>query len=88
MDTFEKQCQSCGMPLEGGKKSGTEKDGSKSKMYCELCYKNGAFITPDMTLEQMKKVLDDTIGKQGLRGKFIAWIGKMQLPSLKRWKKA
>ncbi len=75
------------MPLKNGEVSGSEKDGSKSKMYCELCYKDGAFITPDMTLEEMKKILDDTIGKEGLRGKFIAWMGKMQLPSLKRWKK-
>lgn len=75
------------MPLKNGEVSGTEKDGSKSKTYCELCYKDGAFITPDMTLDEMKQVLDDTIGKEGLRGKFIAWIGKMQLPSLRRWKK-
>jgi hypothetical protein len=86
MDTFEKQCQSCGMPLEDGKKSGTESNGELSKTYCVLCYKDGAFISPDLTLNDMKKILDDTIGKEGLRGKFIAWMGKMQLPSLKRWK--
>jgi hypothetical protein len=39
-----------------------------------------------MTIEEMKEVIDNTVGKEGLRGKFIAWMGKKQLPSLKRWK--
>ncbi|MBE0574057.1 zinc ribbon domain-containing protein [Candidatus Dojkabacteria bacterium] len=86
MEAFEKQCQSCGMPLENGKKSGTEADGSPSKLYCTYCYKDGKFLQPDMTLEEMKKVLDTTIGKEGLKGKFLAFFGKMQLKSLKRWK--
>jgi hypothetical protein len=88
MSQFEKQCQSCGMPLEGGEKSGTEKDGSKSTMYCEYCYKDGSFVTPNMTMEEMKDVLDNTIGKQGLKGKIFAWMGKKQLPRLKRWQDA
>ncbi len=83
---YEKQCQSCGMPLEDGKNSGTEKDGSKSKKYCSYCYKDGAFVSPDMTIEEMKQVLDDTIGKEGIKGKILAWLGKMQLPKLERWK--
>ena len=83
---FEKQCQSCGMPLKNGEVSGTEKDGSKSNKYCELCYEKGKFKSPDMTIEEMKKILDDTVGKEGLKGKFLAWMGKMQLPSLERWK--
>ncbi|MBI2356883.1 zinc ribbon domain-containing protein [Candidatus Dojkabacteria bacterium] len=86
MDKFEKQCQSCGMPLEEGKKSGSEIDGSLSKMFCVNCYQEGKFTQPDLTLDGMKLVLDNTIGKEGLRGKIIAFLGKMQLPSLKRWK--
>lgn len=85
MQEFKRQCQSCGMPLENGKKSGKEADGSKSSKYCEYCYKDGEFISPDMTIEEMKQILDDTVGKRGLSGKFLAWMGKMQLPSLERW---
>lgn len=83
---FYKQCQSCGMPLKDGQVSGTEADGTKSLMYCELCYKDGHFITEDMTLDQMKKIVDDAL-------KEIGWIwpmrklALMQIPSLKRWKK-
>ncbi|KXK26861.1 MAG: putative zinc ribbon domain protein [candidate division WS6 bacterium OLB20] len=85
-EKFENQCQSCGMPLRGGAVSGTEADGSKSRMYCEMCYKDGAFIDPDMTLDEMRRMLDETVGREGLKGKFLAFMGKMQLPGLKRWK--
>lgn len=57
-----KQCQSCGMPLytkRVGDCRGTEKDGSKSEKWCSLCYKNGTFIGPDCTLDEMKKIVDD-----------------------------
>lgn len=87
MKEFAKQCQSCGMPLKKGENSGLEKDGCKSRKYCVLCFENGEFKSPDMTIDEMKKVLDDTIGKEGIRGKFIAWVGKMQIPKLERWKK-
>lgn len=86
MKNFERQCQSCGMPLKNGKVSGTEANGEPSTMYCELCYRDGKFLNPDMTIEEMKEIIDNTVGKEGLKGKFIAWMGKKQLPSLKRWK--
>ena len=86
METYERFCQSCSMPLEEGKQSGTEKNGEKSKLYCHYCYEDGEYTDPNMTLEKMKNILDETIGKEGLKGKFLAWIGKMTLPSLKRWK--
>ena len=42
-----KFCQSCGFPLKKDKQGGgTEKDGSISKKYCSMCYKNGEFLTP------------------------------------------
>ena len=87
MQTFEKQCQSCGMPLVNSKNAGKEKDGTPCAMYCVMCYNNGEFVNPNMTLDEMKKVLDNTIGKEGFRGKVIAWLGKMQLKTLKRWKR-
>ncbi|NDE48098.1 MAG: hypothetical protein EB019_03895, partial [Actinobacteria bacterium] len=36
-----KQCQSCGMPLQTEKSGdcrGSEKNGSKSEKWCQLCY--------------------------------------------------
>ncbi len=89
MQQFERQCQSCGMPLNGGKRSGTEKDGSKSLMYCELCYTDGKFITPEMTLDEMKVVIDNALKAKGGIWSFTPMrsMAKMQLPKLGRWKK-
>lgn len=82
---YEKFCQSCSMPLEEGKQSGTESDGSKSLKYCHYCYDRGEFLQPDMTIADMRKILDETIGSKGVSGKFKAWMGKMTLPRLERW---
>lgn len=84
-----KQCQSCGMPLQtkkAGDCRGTETDGSKSELWCNLCYANGSFAGPDCTLEEMKKIVDDALVKNG-SGKLMRWMAQKQLPSLKRWKK-
>lgn len=85
---MSKQCQSCGMPLftkKAGDCRGTEADGSKSDQWCSLCYQNGAFVMPDCTLEQMKKIVDDALIENG-SGKLMRWLAQKQLPHLARWK--
>jgi len=44
-------CGSCGMPLLEPADAGTEADGSPSEEYCVHCYRDGAFVEPDLTLE-------------------------------------
>ncbi len=86
---MSKQCQSCGMPLQtkkAGDCRGTEQDGSKSEKWCNLCYVNGAFIGGDCTLDEMKKIVDDALIKNG-SGRLMRWLAQKQLPSLERWKK-
>lgn len=85
MSEYEKQCQSCGMPLKDGAESGTEASGEKSKEYCHYCYQNGSFTEPNITLEEFQKLNDERMKASGVNW-FIRWMGKMQLPSLKRWK--
>ena len=83
-----KQCQSCGMPLQtkkAGDCRGTEANGSKSEKWCKLCYENGKFIGPDCTLEEMRKIVDDALIKNG-SGRLMRWMAQKQLPSLERWK--
>ncbi|WP_298818185.1 zinc ribbon domain-containing protein [uncultured Roseibium sp.] len=50
------KCQSCGMPLSkdpnGG---GLEADGSRSSLYCSLCYDNGGFRHPEMNLQEFQE---------------------------------
>jgi hypothetical protein len=76
------------MPLQtpkAGDCRGTEKDGSKSEKWCNLCYENGAFIGPDCTLEEMKKIVDEALVKNG-SSKLMRWLAAKQLPHLERWR--
>lgn len=73
------------MPLRGGRCAGTEKNGEKSLKYCELCYRDGAFITPDITLEEMKKVVDEALKEHGWITP-LRWLALWQIPTLERWK--
>jgi len=89
---MEKFCQSCGMPLFPKEKDqrGTESDGTFSLIYCDLCYRDGAFIEPDITYEEMLHR-----GQKGIREgrgnkviKFVMTKGyPFQLKKLSRWKK-
>lgn len=81
------QCQSCGMPLDQDPQGGgTEKDGSKSTMYCSLCYKNGEFIGKDCTVNQMQEIVEKAMKEKGFNW-FMRKMAKWQIPHLARWKK-
>ena len=81
---FEKQCQSCGMPLKDGLNSGSEVDGSKSHTYCVMCYQDGKF-TGAITLPEMKQVVNQALKEKGWWAP-LRWMALWQLPTLKRWK--
>jgi hypothetical protein len=86
--TMAKQCQSCGMPLQtkkAGDCRGTETDGTRSELWCSLCYGNGAFVGPDCTLDDMRKIVDNALREQG-SGRVFRWLAAKQLPRLARWK--
>lgn len=76
------------MPLKNkrGDHRGSEKDKTKSEKFCSLCYENGKFKQPNMTLEKMKEVVDKALVKEGW-AKPLRWLAKRQLPKLDRWKK-
>ena len=85
---MQKQCQSCGMPLQtkkAGDCRGSEANGAKSEQWCSLCYQNGAFIGPDCTLEEMKTIVDKALVENG-SGRVMRWLAQKQLPRLERWK--
>jgi hypothetical protein len=75
-------CQSCGMPIKKDEVKGTEKDGSLSQKYCNLCYKDGEFIGADCSLEKMQEISYEAMVKKGfqsflpvilLKNKFQSW---------------
>jgi len=77
-------CQSCTMPIDNIENRGTEKDGSKSNLYCKYCYQDGVFTDPDMTMEQMKNIVLSQMRKLNLADNIIQQSLK-NLPHLKRW---
>lgn len=77
-------CQSCTMPIDNFEDRGTEKNGSKSDLYCKYCYKDGALIDPGMTIDEMKKIVTTQMQKMHLPENLIQRSVTM-LPTLKRW---
>jgi Putative zinc ribbon domain len=76
------------MPLQtkkAGDCRGTEADEAKSEKWCSLCYKGGAFIEPECTLDRMKVIVDDALKENG-SGRLMRWMAQKQLPTLERWK--
>jgi len=83
-----KQCQSCGMPLHtkrAGDCRGTERGGSKSEKWCSLCYVNGEFVSPNMSLAEMTKIVDDALRREKVWLP-MRYMAKRQLPRLERWR--
>ena len=87
MVKMNKNCQSCGMPLKKDEQGGgTNKDGSKSKMYCSRCYSEGEFLNPEIdTAEKMQALVKDKLKSIGFP-RFIAGFFTKGIPKLERWK--
>jgi hypothetical protein len=81
-----KNCQSCSMPLKKDEMGGgTEADGSRSAIYCSLCYDGGKFRKPDIKLEEMQAFVKDKLKEFGFPG-FLVGIFTRGIPKLERWK--
>ncbi len=86
MQKVYKNCQSCGMPLSRDEKGGgTNKDGTKSTIYCSHCYQQGAFTKPDLTMDEMKHLVKGKLKEFGMPG-FLTPIFTRNIPTLERWR--
>lgn len=72
-------CQSCGMPLSKDKEY-------TSGEYCSHCFKDGKFVLPDITVEQMQERVKGKLKEMHIPG-FLASYFTKDIPNLKRWKK-
>ena len=79
-------CQSCAMPLMKPEDFGTEADGAANEDYCAYCYKSGAFIVPNMTMEQMHDFCVEKMGELNVMPREQAsTLMREVMPKLKRW---
>ena len=78
-------CQSCGMPLkkdpQGG---GTEADGTLCQTYCSICYDQGAFRHPDVSVSEFQAQCVAALQRSGMP-KIMAWLFTRGIPRLGRW---
>lgn len=84
----EKLCQSCGKPMgPTDVLYGTEINGTKSKDYCNDCYRNGEFTT-NITKERMIEVSIPYLirEKPGIKEEEARKEMEVFFPTLKRWK--
>jgi hypothetical protein len=52
------------MPLKRDEKGGgSNADGSRSTIYCSHCYENGEFLQPNVTVEQMQKLVNEKLAE-------------------------
>jgi hypothetical protein len=72
------------MPLDDAGLQGTEKDGSKSRVYCKYCYWDGRFTRPDMTLDEMRSHLAGLMKPSGMTDQQVK-EHLAGLPHLLRW---
>ena len=86
METNLTYCQSCGMPFDEAHRQyiAKEADGSDS-VYCSYCYKEGAFLDPEATVEDMIEMgvpyLAHKIGEEAAREQLSEFV-----PTLARWR--
>jgi hypothetical protein len=83
----KKFCQSCSMPLESAEQFGTNANGSKNEEYCLYCYKDGKFINPEITMEEMiDKCAGILAGIKNISIEEAKFFMEGVIPNLKRWK--
>ncbi len=83
--TSYKNCQSCGMPMKKDPKGGgSNADGSRNQKFCSYCYVLGAFVQPEMTVDEMKELVKEQMMKMGFP-RFISGFFTKGIPKLERW---
>lgn len=84
----EIRCQSCGMHMVDGF-WGTEKDGQSSQTFCKFCYQDGAFVLPDLTVEDMIQLsIHNMVDELHMAQAEAERLARAFIPKLERWGKA
>ena len=81
----DNHCQSCDMPFSKDPHSGgSDADGSKSVLYCSLCYENGEFFYKGSDATEFQAFVMEKMVEEGW-WRPVAWLLTRRIPKLKRW---
>lgn len=81
-------CQSCGLPMEIANEHGTEGDGSLNYLFCCHCYRQGTFVEPNLTVEDMLQRMAGIVqNEMFLPPKKALDVARTFVPQLKRWQR-
>ncbi len=83
IDKVSRVCQSCGKRIYDSSSRPLEENGKLNFKYCTDCYKEGSFIDPDLTLEQMKTKI---FKKLRIKNKLSFWWRIIGIRQLRRWR--
>ncbi len=72
------------MPLSSADEMGTEANGQLQTDYCIHCYRNGSFVNPHLTLDDMKKRVEAEM-KKGDADQHLINLTVNSLPYFRRW---
>ena len=77
------------MPLAEARSEdyGTNADGSRNEEYCAYCFQKGAFVNPDMTLDEMIETASRgwSNSAPGVSCEQALTVSRQNIPTLKRW---
>ncbi len=77
-----KSCQSCSIPF----KNDPNPEKKEHEMYCSMCYQEGEFTMPDLTLEEMEELVFDKAVEHTTFPKFLIKQHVKTIKNLERWK--
>lgn len=80
-------CQSCLIPLLKEEDYGEEQGGVKNQDFCIHCYKEGDFVNPELTMEDMVEKFASFHEKMHITHEEAKKIALKSLPHMKRWRK-
>ena len=79
-------CMSCARPINKTEELGTNSDGSKNREYCYLCFRDGIFTEPDITMKQMiEKTTEFLVMQKKIPEPQAEKIAESYIPKLDRW---
>jgi len=65
---------------------GSEADGAPSTRFCGMCYRDGAFTMPDLTVEAMVQMSTDYMSdRMGFDRAQAEQLSQDFIPTLQRW---